>query len=81
MSEERKGFLTEDQEAKLDSLIELKGVMEALDGPAIKIADNQGLQKLKEKIEKDYPGVIPYVYEVIDTIFEVIPDVKELDQE
>ena len=50
MSDERKGFLLPEQEEKLDKLIELKGIYEALDGVAIRMADNVGLQKLKEKI-------------------------------
>jgi len=35
--ETRKGFLTPEQEKQLDELIELKGLSEALDGPAIRL--------------------------------------------
>lgn len=65
--EERKGFLTPEQEQIVDDLIELKGIPEALDGTAIKLADNQGLEKLKAKIPVD---LLPVVYEVIDEIFK-----------
>ena len=75
--EERKGFLTPEQEEKLDNLIELRGIYEAMDGPAIRIADNKGLEALKQKIAEQYPEVIPIVYEIVDTILEVIPNVKE----
>jgi len=67
--EERKGFLTPEQEKQLDDLIELKGIAEALDGAAIKLADNQGLERLKAKIPED---VLPVVYEVIDEIFKAL---------
>jgi len=63
---ERKGFLTPEQEKVLDELVELKGIAEALDGPAITLIDNQGLERLKEKIPAE---VLPIVYEVIDEIF------------
>ena len=69
MAEERKGFLTPQQEEILDKLIELKGIYEALDGPAIKIADNTGLQKVKESIPVE---VLPVVYMVIDEIFAAL---------
>lgn len=63
--EERKGFLTPNQEKGIDNLIELKGIAEALDGPAIKLADNQGSERIKEKVPAD---VLPVVYEVLDEV-------------
>lgn len=67
MENTRKGFLTPEQEQKLDELIEVKGIYERFDGTAIKLADNQILEKLKAKIPAD---VLPVVYEVIDEIFK-----------
>ena len=64
--EDRKGFLTPEQEQKLDELIVLKGISETLDGTAIKLADNLLLEKLKVKIPAEY---LPIVYDVIDEIF------------
>ncbi len=72
--EERKGFLTPEQEKKLDALIELKGIYEAMDGPAIKIADNVGLEKLKTKIEAENPGIMPVIYQVVDEIMAALPE-------
>lgn len=72
--EERKGFLTPDQEKKLDELIELKGIYETMDGTAIKLLDNMGLDKLKEKIPAD---VLPVVYEIIDEIFDSLVSLAE----
>ena len=71
--EERIGFLTPEQEKKLDELIELKGISEALDGPAIKIADNVGLQKLKEKLLASQPDILPIIYQIVDEIFSALP--------
>jgi hypothetical protein len=71
--EERIGFLTPEQEKKLDQLIELKGISEALDGPAIKIADNVGLQKLKEKLLASQPDILPIIFQIIDEIFAPLP--------
>ena len=67
--EERNGFLTEEQEKILDDLIELKGISELLDGPAIRLVDNMALEKLKAKIPVE---VLPVVYEVIDEIFKAL---------
>jgi hypothetical protein len=76
--DERKGFLTPQQEQKLDSLIKIKNMLgEKLDGPAIQVADNQGLERLKDNLEKLYPGAVEIVYQVVDTIFEMIPEVDE----
>jgi len=69
--EERKGFLTPEQEEKIDGLIKLSGIYEAFDGVAIRLADNQGLELLKEKIPED---VLPVVYQVIDEILAALPD-------
>jgi hypothetical protein len=71
--DERKGFLTREQEKVLDDLIELKGVAEALDGLGIRLLDDQGLEfakgKLIEKLGDKAEEILPIVYEIIDTIF------------
>jgi hypothetical protein len=69
--DDRKGFLTPEQEEKIDGLIKLSGIAEAFDGIAIRLADNIGLEKLKAKIPED---VLPTVLEVIDQIMDAIPD-------
>ncbi len=71
---ERKGFLTPEQEQQIDNLIELSGIYEAMDGVAIRLADNLGLEQLKKKIPED---VLPTVYEVIDQIFLAISPIIE----
>lgn len=63
--EDRKGFLTPNQEKGLDALIELKGIAEAVDGTVIRLADNQGLERLKEKVPVE---ILPIVYEVLDEV-------------
>ena len=72
--EERKGFLTPEQEQKVDELIELKGISEALDGPAIRLVDNLILEKLKAKIPAE---TLPIVYGVIDEIFNSLITIAE----
>lgn len=72
--EERTGFLTPEQEKKLDELIVLNGASEAFDGMAIRLADNVGLQKLKEKIMAEKPELLEMIYQVIDGIFAAFPD-------
>lgn len=77
MSDERKGFLTPEQEKKLDSLVKLSGIAEALDGPAISLADNQGLERLKGQIVEKYPDALNLIYEVVDTIINALPEPEE----
>ena len=77
MEDTRKGFLTEEQEEQLDALIEFENaVAEKLDGPAIRLADNQGLERLKSTINEKWPDALPMIYEVVDAIFEMIPSPK-----
>ena len=72
--DERKGFLTPEQEQKVDELIELKGISEALDGAAIRLVDNLILEKLKAKIPVE---TLPIVYGVIDEIFNSLIIIAE----
>ncbi|MFA5196162.1 MAG: hypothetical protein WC401_10230 [Bacteroidales bacterium] len=74
MSDTRKGFLTPEQEEKLDRVIKLNGVAESVDGIAIKLADNQGLERLKGQITEKWPDALPVIYEIIDAIIEAIPE-------
>ena len=64
--EERKGILTKEQEEILDKLIKNSGLVEAVDGVAIKMIDNIAIEKLKAKIPEEY---LPVVYQLIDEIF------------
>ena len=65
--EDRKGVMTPEQEKLLDELVELKGIAEALDGPAISLIDNQGIERLMEKANQETKEII---YQVVDMIFE-----------
>lgn len=67
--EERKGFLTPAQQELLDKLYKAKGIVEAADGIIIRLADDIGLEKAKAKIPAEY---LPFVYEVVDTLFEAL---------
>lgn len=68
--EERKGVLTPEQEKTLDDLVQLSGIAESLDGLAISLIDNQGIELLKGKLEEKYPGAVSeFVYPIIDAIF------------
>jgi hypothetical protein len=70
MEDTRKGFLTPEQEKITDELIELNGIAEMLDGTAISLADNQGLERLKGTlVEKFGDEVLPSIYEIVDAIF------------
>jgi len=73
MSEERKGILTPEQEQQLDDLLDLNGVYEMLDGPAIRLADNQGIELLKQKLPEEY---LPILYEIVDELFKALPTKK-----
>ena len=77
--EERKGFLTPEQEKIVDDLIELKGIAEALDGTAVKLLDNQGLEILKKKLVEKYPEALEIVYEIIDTLFAALAAITEAE--
>jgi hypothetical protein len=78
MTDTRKGFLTPEQEKKVDDLVVLQSKLaEALDGPAIALADNQGLERLKVKLVEKWPEALPIMYEIVDAIFDAIPVVKK----
>ena len=78
MPEERKGFLTPEQEKILDKLYKPKSaVAEKLDGPAIQLADNQGLERVKKVIVEKHTDALPLIYEVVDGIFEVLAGMVE----
>jgi len=73
MSDTRKGFLTPEQEKKLDEVLKFNNrIAEAADGPVIQLADNQGLERLKEKMT---PEQLDLTYQVVDTLFEAINEV------
>ena len=70
----REGLFTKEQEAKLDKLIKFKNpILEGLDGPAISLIDNQGLNVLTKKLATNNPDLWPVITGVIDVIFEAIP--------
>jgi hypothetical protein len=73
MAEERKGVMTPKQEKQLDDICEFDGWMETFDGPAIRIADNQIIERLKNKIPKEYHNDI---YGIVDAIFDNLPKKK-----
>lgn len=75
MEEERKGILTPEQEKLIDDLIVLKGAAEAVDGLAIKLIDNYGLEALKNKVKEKYPEALPTVFEIIDALMGVIGEI------
>jgi hypothetical protein len=78
MTDTRKGFLTPEQEKKLEELVVLQSKLaEALDGPAISLADNQGLERLKTKLVEKWPEALPIMYEIVDAIFDAIPAAKK----
>ena len=66
---ERKAFFTPEQEKQLDEFIKLEGIYEAVDGPAIKLADNVILDKLKDKLSEKNPELTATVLAIIDEVF------------
>ena len=67
---ERNGFLTPKQQEHIDELLVLKGIGEAVDGLAIRLIDDIGLEKLKQEIIKKYPDFdLTLIYQIIDAIF------------
>jgi hypothetical protein len=78
--EERKGFLTPEQEVILDGLIKFKSSLaEKVDGIAIKLLDNQGLERVKQSIAEKNPDAIPVIYEVVDMIFAGLAEIVKED--
>lgn len=72
-TQERKGFLTPEQEKTLDGLLKFNNkIVESVDGLAIQLIDNQGLERLKAKIEELHPGAVALVYEVVDELFNAL---------
>lgn len=61
----RKGVFTPKQEKLLDKLYKGKGVLELLDGVAIRKIDNIVIEKIKKKIP---PATMEHVYEIVDEI-------------
>lgn len=73
MSDTRKGFLTDEEQEQADFLWKNSGLLESVDGVAISIADNQGLERLKPQILAKYPDALPLIYEIVDAIFAALP--------
>jgi len=61
----RKGVFTPEQEELLDRLYVAKGIMETIDGPAIRTIDNMLIEKLKAKLPEEY---LPTLYQIIDEL-------------
>jgi len=68
MAEQRKGALTPEQEDVLEKLIKGSKWVELLDGPAIKLIDNQGIERVLDAADKKNPEIRQTVYEVVDMI-------------
>jgi hypothetical protein len=81
--DERKGILTPDQEKILDDLIKLNSsVAESVDGVAITLIDNQGLQILKEKAEEKYPGISEeFIFPIVDGLFAGLSAIAKTETE
>ena len=76
-TQERKGFLTPEQEKVLDGLLKFNNkIAESVDGLAIQLIDNQGLERLKAKIEALHPGAVALVYEVVDELFNALEKIQ-----
>ena len=70
---EREGLFTPEQEKALDDLIKLGNpVLEALDGPAIRLIDNKGIDKLTDKLRDKHPEAYQITLEIIDTAFAAL---------
>ena len=84
MADERIGVLTPEQEAILDKLLKFNNnLAESLDGPAISLIDNQGIERLLDKIDEKNPDVRPIVLQIVDLLFsglgQLIPEEEEED--
>ena len=83
MSEERKGAMTPEQEEILDKVLQFQNKMlEAADGPAISLVDNQGIERLLDESEKKWPGSREVVHQVVDMLFVPLSEMaNEIDKE
>ena len=80
MTDTRKGILTPEQESKLDDLVKFNSVLaESIDGLAIQLIDNQGIEKLKAQLIEKYPGALEIVYAIVDALFEGIGQITQKD--
>ena len=72
---EEKGLFTAEQEKQLDAWIKFKNpVLEAIDGPAIALIDNQGLERAIAKLRDEKPELWAIYTQVRDMIFAAIPE-------
>ena len=71
---ERKGVFTPKQEKSLDKLYKGKGVLELLDGVAIRKIDNIVIEKIKKKIPA---AAMEHVYEIVDEIMKALESLVE----
>lgn len=80
--EERKGVMKPDQEKTLDKLIKLNNKFgEAIDGLAITLVDNKGLEILKNEAEKKFPGVTEeFIYPIVDGLFEALEAISNTEE-
>ena len=68
--EERKGALTKEQENILDELLKFNNkALEAVDGAAISLIDNQGIDRIINMLKEKHPGAEEYIYQVVDLLF------------
>ncbi len=74
MAEERKGFLTPDQEKKLHDILKLKGFLGVVDATVIKLLDNLLFEKLKAQLGENGPEILATLFMVIDEVFDAIPE-------
>lgn len=72
--EEEKGLFTKEQEKQLDSFIKFKNpILEAIDGPAISLLDNKGLERAISKLREEKPELWEIYVQVRDMVFTALP--------
>lgn len=73
MAESRKGILTPEQEAILEKVLKFNNKLaEVIDGPAIQLIDNQGLERAKAKLLEKAPESEELLYEIVDILMDGI---------
>ena len=72
---EEKGLFTAEQEKQLDAFIKFGNpVLEAIDGPAISLIDNQGLERAIAGIRENKPELWSIYCQVRDMVFAALPN-------